>query len=149
MFTSVSDIEMAVGRDHGPTDWIVLSQRQIDEFARTTLDSQWIHVDSEKAARGPFGATIAHGFLTLSLVPHFLSRLRRIEGVSMGVNYGLDRVRFPAPALVDRRVRGRMVIMTVERKSDGSVHIVTRVTIDLENSEKPCCVADLVSRLYF
>lgn len=149
MFTSVSDIEMAVGRDHGPTDWIVLSQRRIDEFARTTLDSQWIHVDSEKAARGPFGATIAHGFLTLSLVPHFLSRLRRIEGVSMGVNYGLDRVRFPAPALVDRRVRGRMVIMTVERKSDGSVHIVTRVTIDLENSEKPCCVADLVSRLYF
>ncbi|OZF45824.1 dehydratase [Rhodococcus sp. 14-2470-1a] len=140
---------MALGRDYGPTDWIQLSQNRIDEFARTTLDRQWIHVDVEKAERGPFGATIAHGFLTLSLVPHFLSRLRRIEGVSMGINYGLDRVRFPAPAREDSRVRASMVIMTVERKSDGSVHIVTRVTIDLENSEKPCCVADLVSRLYF
>ncbi|SHH63939.1 Acyl dehydratase [Jatrophihabitans endophyticus] len=148
-YSSIEDIEAGVGVEVGPTDWLTIEQSRIDGFADDTLDHQWIHVDAERAKNGPFGATVAHGFLTLSLVPYFNSRLRTVENVRMGVNYGLDRVRFPAPVRVGARVRSRMTIVACERIAEDAVQLVTRATIEVEGSDKPACIADLVSRYYF
>lgn len=144
-----ADLKAAVGTESGPTDWFTIDQSRIDGFADATEDHQWIHVDPERAAAGPFGKTVAHGFLTLSLVPYFSSKLRRVEGVAMGINYGLDRVRFPSPVPVGSRVRARSTIISCDRVGDTGVHMVSRVTIEVEGSEKPACVADTVSRLFF
>ena len=103
----IADLEASVGHEAGPTDWFVMEQSRIDTFADATEDHQWIHVDPQRAAAGPFGTTVAHGFLTLSLVPYFAGQLRRIEGARMGINYGLDRVRFPAPVPAGARIRAR------------------------------------------
>jgi acyl dehydratase len=149
VFAGAAGLEAAVGREIGPTDWFTVDQARVNGFARDTEDHQWIHVDVEGAAGGPFGTTIAHGFLTLSLVPYFLNRLRRIEGVRMGVNYGLDRVRFPAPVPVGSRLRACMVMTGLERIAADAVQVVTRCTVEVEGSAKPACVADLVSRHYF
>jgi acyl dehydratase len=149
VYRSVEDLEAAVGRELGPTDWFTVDQNRIDGFADDTEDHQWIHVDRERAAAGPFGAPVAHGFLTLSLVPYFVSRLRRIEGVRMGVNYGLDKVRFPSPVRAGSRIRARMTMTGLDRVGDAAVQLVTRTTIQAEGAEKPACVADLVSRYYF
>jgi acyl dehydratase len=149
VYRGIADIEAAVGRELGPSDWFPIEQDRVDGFADVTEDHQWIHVDTEKAASGPFGATIAHGFLSLSLVPYFVSQLRRIEGAKMGVNYGLDRVRFPSPVRAGSRIRGRTVVKTVDRIDENSIQMVMRTTIEVEGSEKPGCVADLVSRYYF
>jgi len=145
----VEDLEAAVGRELGPTGWFTVDQSRIDGFADDTEDHQWIHVDPERAAGGPFGATVAHGFLTLSLVPYFVNRLRRIEGVRMGINYGLDRVRFPSPVRAGSRIRARITMTTLDRIGDDAVQLVTRTTIEAEGADKPACVADLVSRYYF
>ena len=144
----IADIEASVGSEAGPTDWFVMDQSRIDGFADATEDHQWIHVDPQRAAAGPFGTTVAHGFLTLSLVPYFAGQLRRIEGARMGINYGLDRVRFPAPVPAGARIRARSTLFSCEPVGDAA-HLVTRVTIEIEGGAKPACVADVVTRLYF
>lgn len=148
-YGSVADLEAALGRELGPTEWFGMQQSRINGFADDTEDHQWIHVNPELSATGPFGSTIAHGFLTLSLVPYFMSQLRRIEGMRMGINYGLDRVRFPSPVRVGSRIRARSTMVDLQKTSDGGVQVVNRVVIEVEDTSKPACVADLVSRYYF
>jgi acyl dehydratase len=148
-YHGIADLEAAIGQEIGPTEWFTVDQSRINGFADDTEDHQWIHVDPERAAAGPFGTTVAHGFLTLSLVPYFSSQLRSIEGVRMGINYGLDRVRFPTPVLVGSRLRARATLTSLDKVADGAVQIVNRVTVEVEGSAKPACVADMVSRLYF
>jgi acyl dehydratase len=135
----------AAGTDLGVTDWVTITQEQIDKFAEATLDNQWIHCDAERAKAGPFGAPIAHGYLTMSLASHFLAQLARVEGISMGINYGANKVRFPSPVKVDTRVRGRGEILEAA-EVPGGVQAVTRITIEAEGSEKPAAVVDTVSR---
>src|SRR5215510_1313693 len=113
-FDSLDDLKAAVGTELGPTDWITISQEQIDAFAAATLDNQWIHVDTERAKNGPFGAPIAHGYLTMSLASHFMSELVRVSGISMGINYGANKVRFPSPVPVGSRLRGRGEIVAAD-----------------------------------
>ncbi|WP_109526605.1 MULTISPECIES: MaoC family dehydratase [Nocardia] len=149
IYRGIDDLEAAVGKELGPTAWFAVEQKRIDGFADDTEDHQWIHVDTERAASGPFGATVAHGFLTVSLLPYFLNQLRRIEGVRMGVNYGLDRVRFPAPVRAGSRIRARSTLVGCERIGADGVQLLTRTTVDVDESEKPGCVADLVARYYF
>ncbi len=133
------------GTDLGVTDWTIVTQDQIDAFAEATHDHQWIHTNDARALAGPFGAPIAHGYLTMSLASFFLAQLVAVKGISMGVNYGVDRVRFPAPVRVDSKIRGRGEIRGVT-EIDGGVHVVTRVTVELEGSEKPAAIVDTVSR---
>ncbi len=151
VYRGIADLETAVGQELGPTGWFTVDQRRVDGFADDTEDHQWIHVEPRRAADGPFGATVAHGFLTLSLVPYFVNQLRRIEGARMGVNYGLERVRFPAPVRVGSRIRARLTLLEVEQVGGGAgnaVQLVTRITVEVEGGAKPACVADLVSRYY-
>jgi acyl dehydratase len=144
-FASPTELLGAVGRDLGATDWITVTQDQIDKFADATLDRQWIHCDVERAKAGPFGAPIAHGYLTMSLASHFLSQLARVEGITMGINYGTEKVRFPAPVPVGSRLRGRGEIVDA-KEIPGGVQAVVRVTIDIDGGDKPAAVVDTVSR---
>jgi acyl dehydratase len=148
-YGSVADLEAAVGVQIGPTDWFPVEQSRIDGFADDTEDHQWIHVDPERAAAGPFGGTVAHGFLTLSLLPHLMHRLRKLENVRMGVNYGLDKVRFPAVVRAGSRIRARAVLLDVQRLDGDSVQVVNRITVEVEGVAKPACVAELVARYHF
>jgi acyl dehydratase len=147
-FDSVDAVLAAVGRDLGATPWIAITQQRIDTFAEATGDHQWIHVDPERAKQGPFGACVAHGYLTLALANLFLPQLVRYERLKMGVNYGCDKVRFPAPVKAGARVRGRGQVLAAERVGDG-VQVVVRIALDIEGSDRPGCVADTVSRLFF
>ncbi|HEX9031350.1 MAG TPA: MaoC family dehydratase [Streptosporangiaceae bacterium] len=149
IYNGADELEASVGEELGPTEWLTIDQDRVNGFADVTEDHQWIHVDAERAAAGPFGGTIAHGFLTLSLLPHLTSALRGVEGVRMGVNYGLNKVRFPAPVRVGSRIRARAETVSAERTPDGAVQVVNRVTIEIEGGSKPACVADMVSRFYF
>jgi len=144
-FDSPAALLSAVGADLGTTDWITITQEQIDKFADATLDHQWIHVDVERAKQGPFGAPIAHGYLTMSLASHFLAQLVRVGGISMGVNYGVEKVRFPSPVPVGSRLRGRGEVMDA-KEVPGGVQATVRVTIEREGSDKPAAVVDTVSR---
>jgi acyl dehydratase len=136
------------GDTYGPSEWLELTQERIDQFAEATGDDQWIHVDPEKAAKGPFGTTIAHGFLTLSLLVKFQYETRPERGeFRMGINYGVNKVRFPAPVPVGSRIRGHFEILEVA-EVEGGVQIVTKGTVELEGGEKPVCVAEMVSRQY-
>jgi len=144
-FAAPAALLEAVGTDLGVTDWIEVTQRQIDQFAEATLDDQWIHCDVERAKAGPFGTTIAHGYLTMSLASYFLARLCRVEGISMGVNYGTERVRFPSPVPVGSRLRARGEILDV-KEVPGGAQAVIRVTIERAGGEKPAAVVDTVSR---
>jgi len=146
-FASIDELRSAVGTDVGSSDWIDIDQQRIDLFADATGDHQWIHVDPERAAAGPFGTTVAHGFLTLSLLPRLGEGLVDVEGMTMGVNYGLNKVRFPAPVPVGSRVRAHVRLLSVD-DVPGGVQVVTQVTIEREGGDKPVCVADSVSRLY-
>ncbi|AZG45440.1 MaoC family dehydratase [Gordonia insulae] len=148
VYRGVSALKASVGQKLGPTDWLLVDQSRIDSFADDTEDHQWIHVDPDRAADGPFGGTIAHGFLTLSLVPHFINQLRRVEGVAMGVNYGLDRVRFPSPLRAGSRIRATTETITVDEVGPGIVQVVTRTVVEAEGAPKPVCVADLVARYH-
>ena len=148
VFASPSELKGAVGKQLGQSDWLEITQQRIDQFAEATGDHQWIHVDPERAKQGPFGATIAHGYLTLSLVNYFLPQIVEVRGISMGVNYGADRVRFPAPVPVGSRVRGSAELLKAEDTKDGGVQAVTRVTIEIEGAERPGCVIDTISRYY-
>jgi len=141
------DLKDQVGVYLGATEWMVIDQPRIDQFADATDDHQWIHVDSEKAATGPFGATIAHGYLTLALVNKFLPDLITVTGTSMGVNYGCEKVRFPAAVVVGSQIRGSGEVVMVEAVS-GGCQIVVRVTIEIKGSDRPACVVDTISRFY-
>jgi acyl dehydratase len=150
--STVSDVEglkALVGKEWGPGEWLEITQERIDAFADATDDHQWIHVDVERAKSGPFGRTIAHGFLTLSLVVRLRQGLGpRVEGVRMAINYGLNRVRFPAPVPVGSRIRARTKNLSVE-EVPGGAQLVDQITVEVEGQEKPACVAELVTRLYF
>ena len=148
-YHGIADLEAAIGQEIGPTEWFTVDQSRINGFADDTEDHQWSHIDPVRAAAGPFGTTVAHGFLTLSLVPYFSSQLRSVEGVRMGINYGLDRVRFPTPVPVGSRLRARSTLISLDKVADGAVQLVNRVTVEVEGSAKPACVADMVSRIYF
>ena len=147
IFTSVDELKAAAGEQLGYTDWVEIDQKRIDLFADATGDHQWIHVDPEKAAAGPFGTTIAHGYLTLSLLPLFAPQLMGVEGVTMGVNYGTNKVRFPAPVPVGSRLRCTATITGVEDVT-GGVQVTVAFAVEREGGDKPVCVAESVSRYY-
>jgi acyl dehydratase len=146
-FGSPAALVAAVGESLGPGRWYAVDQDRVDLFAEATDDHQWIHVDPERAAAGPFGGTIAHGYLTLSLLPALVTELYRVEGVRMGVNYGLNKVRFPAPLRVGTQVRATAVIAEVTTVPNG-LQLVNAVTVESAAGGKPVCVAETVSRLY-
>jgi acyl dehydratase len=148
VFQHPKELAGAVGRQLGHSDWLEITQERIDEFARATGDHQWIHVDPERAKRGPFGKTIAHGYLTQSLVNYFLPQIVEVRGIAMGINYGADRLRFPAPVPVGARLRGSAELLGVEETRDGAVQAKFRVTVEIEGSDKPGCVIDTISRYY-
>jgi acyl dehydratase len=147
IFTSPDELRAAVGERLGYTDWLEIDQKRIDLFAEATGDHQWIHVDPQRAATGPFGATIAHGYLTLSLLPLFGPQLIQVEGVRMGVNYGTNKVRFPAPVPVGSRLRSTAVITGVD-DVPGGVQVIVAFTVEREGGDKPVCVAESVVRYY-
>ena len=139
----------SVGQALGPTEWTTVTQERINPFADATGDHQWIHVDPERAQAGPFGACVAHGYLTLSLANLFLPQLVRYERLKMGVNYGCDKVRFPAPVKVGARIRGRGEVVAAEPVKGDGVQITVRISVEIEGADKPGCVVDTISRLYF
>lgn len=145
VFEGTAALREATGRELGVTDWLEITQQRIDTFADATGDHQWIHVDPERAADGPYGGTIAHGYLTLSLTNLFLPQLLEVRGVSMGVNYGVDRVRFPAPVPVGSRIRAGAAITDVADVA-GGVQVTTRITVEREGGDRPVCVVDAISR---
>ena len=139
---------MNVGDEFGPSDWLEITQERIDRFADATDDHQWIHVDPEQAAQGPFGTTIAHGFLTLSPLVRFWYEVgSRFEGYTMGINYGVNKVRFPAPVPVGSRIRGRFTVAAVE-EIENVMQLVLNGVAELDGQEKPVCAAELVFRQY-
>jgi len=146
-FARLQDLSAEVGQALGTSDWSVVDQRRIDLFAQATGDHQWIHVDPVRAAQGPFGATIAHGFLTLSLLAEMFDTGFAVDDVRMGVNYGLNRVRFPAPVPVGSRLRGHFKLLAFEALPGGA-QLTVEVTVEIEGSAKPACVAESVSRRY-
>ena len=146
VFATPRELLAAVGKPLGASDWLEIRQDRIDGFADATGDHQWIHVDPERAKSGPFGKTIAHGYLTLSLVNCFLPQIVEVRGVSMGVNYGCEKVRFPAPVPVGSRIRGVGQLVAAEEVKGGAVQATVRVTVEIEGSERPACVVDTISR---
>ncbi len=144
---SISELPGCVGRSLGPTDWLSIEQDRIDQFAQATEDHQWIHVDPVQAADGPFGTTIAHGYLTLALVNKFLPELITVTESSMGVNYGCEKVRFPSPVKVNSNLRGVGEILAVLPVGEGQ-QVTIRVTVEIEGEDRPACVVDTVSRFY-
>lgn len=149
IFTSPQEAIDAVGRKLGPSDWIPIDQERIDAFARATGDFQWIHVDAERAKAGPFGGCIAHGYLTMSLINMVLPDLIMPENLTFGVNYGCDRVRFPAPVPVNARVRAHGELIKAEAVANHGVQTTIRITMEIEGAAKPGCVADTLQRYYF
>ncbi|MFD6741047.1 MaoC family dehydratase [Streptomyces anthocyanicus] len=147
IFASADEVKAAVGEQLGYTDWLEVDQKRIDLFAEATGDHQWIHVDPERAAAGPFGGTIAHGYLTLSLLPLFGPQLIRVDGVKIGVNYGTNKVRFPSPVPVGSRLRATAVVTGVEDVK-GGIQVSVAFTVEREGGDKPVCVAESVSRYY-
>ncbi len=141
------DLLGMVGTKMGPTDWITVEQERVDTFAECTGDHQWIHVDVERAKAGPFGGTIAHGYLTLSMVNLFLPELVEVRGFAHAVNVGLDRLRFLAPVVVGSRIRAASEIVSAE-EIKGAIQAVVRVTIEIEGNEKPALIADTISRYF-
>ena len=148
VFEHPSELAAAIGTSLGHSKWLRITQERINLFADATGDHQWIHVDPERAKAGPFGACIAHGYLTQSLVNHFLPEILEVRGIAMGVNYGADRLRFPAPVPVGARIRGSGELLAVETTKDGGIQAVVRVTVEIEGGDRPGCVIDTISRYY-
>ena len=144
-FDSVAGVLAAVGRDLGTTDWMTLTQDRINRFADATDDRQWIHVDEARAAEGPFGGCIAHGYLTLSLANKFLPELVIYDNLKMGVNYGCERVRFPFPVRAGSRIRGGAEIAECEEVA-GGVQAIIKITVEIEGAAKPACIVENVTR---
>jgi acyl dehydratase len=148
--SSIEEAIDAVGEEFGVSDWIILDQARIDAFADATGDHQWIHVDVERArTESPYGSTIAHGFLTLSLIPALSKANYRVENAKMGINYGLNRVRFLAPVPAGSRVRVRSELVDASKVDDTTVDLIVRHTVELDGSEKPAAVAELIARMVF
>ncbi len=145
-FTTFEQLSEAVGEDLGTTEWLEMTQDRVDAFADATDDHQWIHVDVERAKAGPFGATIAHGYLTLSLIPHFIPELFSLETPGPRLNYGINKARFPHPVRVGDRIRARAQIVSVLEVAAGR-QLVIRYTIEIEGQDKPACVAETVALL--
>ena len=146
-FPKLQDLQSEVGREIGVSEWITVDQQRIDKFAEATGDHQWIHVDPARAAKGPFGKTIAHGFLTLSLMPEMFANAFSVDDVRMGVNYGLNKVRFTSPVPSGSRVRGRFVLKGFDA-IEGGAQLTVEMQVELEGSAKPACVAESLSRRY-
>ena len=145
---SLAEVPALVGQEVAVSDWITITQEQVNLFAEATGDHQWIHVDVEKAKAGPFGAPIAHGFLTLSLLPRFFETAIAIGGTRMGVNYGLNKVRFTSPVPVGSRLRARLTLLACEPIENGGVQMAWKVSVEREGSDKPVCVAESLGRRY-
>ena len=147
-FETLADLAACTGQEVAVSDWITITQQQVNLFAEATGDHQWIHVDPEKAAAGPFGGPIAHGFLTLSLLPRFFESSFEITGSRMGVNYGLNKVRFTAPVPVGSRLRARMKLLAAQAIDNDGMQMTWEVTVEREGSPKPVCVAESLVRRY-
>jgi acyl dehydratase len=143
VFANLAELESAKGEHLGYGDWHIVTQEQVDMFADATGDHQWIHVDREKAAAGPFGTTIAHGYLTLSLIPVLARDIYRVDGLTMGINYGTNKVRFPAVVPVGSRIRAGVEVIDVLEHKQGK-QLLNRITIEIDGSDKPACVAEAV-----
>ena len=148
VFSSPRDLLGRDGLALEPSNWLKIEQDRIDEFGRVTGDLQWIHVDPERAKSGPFGATIAHGYLTLSLVNLFMPQMIEIRGMASGVNVGTDRLRFVSPVRVGSRIRGTAVIVSVEEVKQGAIQAIIRVTVEIEGEDRPACVVDTINRYF-
>ncbi|MDR0479728.1 MAG: MaoC family dehydratase [Burkholderiaceae bacterium] len=148
IFDSPGALFACVGQEVAVSDWFAVDQQCIDQFAEVTQDRQWIHVDPERAGAGPFGATVAHGFLTLSLIPHFFEQALQVNGVRMALNYGLNRVRFPSAVPVGSRLRARIKLLTVAPGEDGAYQLTWDVVVERQGSDKPACVAETLARFY-
>ena len=148
IFETPQDLLKAVGQSLGESEWLTISQERINQFAEATGDHQWIHVDPERAQEGPFGACVAHGYLTQSLVNFFLPQIVEVRGISMGVNYGADRLRFPAPVPVGSSIRGSAELLAAEETRDGGIQATIRVTVEIQDGDRPGCVIDTISRYY-
>jgi acyl dehydratase len=146
-FETIAELKELVGQDIGVSDWITVTQERIQLFADATNDHQWIHLDAERAKAGPFGTTIAHGFLTLSLLPEMAASAFAVSETQMGVNYGLNKVRFPAPVPSGSRLRGRFKLVGYE-PLEGGAQLTVQVTMEREGSEKPVCIAESIGRRY-
>ena len=147
VFESLAELAACVGEEIAVSDWVEITQQRIDAFADATGDHQWIHVDPQRAAKGPFGTTIAHGYLTLSLLPMLMESTIELRGVRMSVNYGLNRVRFPAPVPVNSRLRGHFKLLSCEA-IEGGAQVTVEVTMEREGSNKPVCVAESIARRF-
>jgi len=147
-FHSLAELPPLVGQELAVSDWITVTQQQINLFADATGDHQWIHVDAESAKAGPYGTTIAHGFLTLSLVPRMVESALEIRNLRLSVNYGLNRVRFPAPVPAGSRLRARIKLIECEPIPDNGMQIVWQITVERDGADKPVCVAESVTRRY-
>ncbi len=143
VFSCLDDVKAAIGEDLGSGEWLEITQERVNQFAEATGDHQWIHVDPERAKAGPFGAPVAHGFLTLSLLPMLAGSIFTVEGPKLVINYGLNKVRFPNPVPVGSRIRANAVITSVEEGPKG-VTMVVRNTVEIEGADKPACVAENV-----
>lgn len=143
------DLLSRVGQEVGVSDWLEISQERVNQFAEATGDNQWIHVDPEKAAQGPFGQTIAHGYLTLSLAPMLSWQTVSVDGVQMGINYGSNKVRFISPVKVGSKVRMRIKLKQVESVEPNALQATFENTFEIEGEPKPACVAEIISRYYF
>jgi acyl dehydratase len=148
VFTGAEELRAAAGEQLGTSDWLTIDQQRVNAFADATEDHQWIHVDPERAAAGPFGTTIAHGFLTLSLVPYLIDQTYRVEGTTLVLNYGLNKVRFPAPVPVGSAVQAEVSLAEAVEVT-GGLQLVVRAMLHIEGGTKPGCVADWVTRVYF
>ncbi len=148
VISRLGDLKAMVGEELAVSTWFVVDQRRINQFADATGDHQWIHIDPERAASGPFGATIAHGFLTLSMLPLFIQDALRFEDVRMSVNYGLNRVRFTSPVPVGSELRARFRLVGVEEVANQGLQVTMEATIERKGSDKPVCVAETISRRY-
>ncbi|WP_429428890.1 MaoC family dehydratase [Nocardia sp. GAS34] len=146
VFASADDLLAARGEPIGCSAWLTVTQEQIDRFAAATLDYQWIHVDPVRAAEGPFGTPIAHGYLTLSLLPHLMAQISRVDNARMRINYGLNKVRFPQPVAVGSRIRACSTILHVDVQ-EQHLQVITQVTIEIEGHDRPACVAETVARI--
>ena len=144
----LAELATLAGQEIAVTDWVTITQEQVNQFAQATGDHQWIHVDVARAQAGPFGGPIAHGFLTLSLLPRFFDMALRVERARLSVNYGLNRVRFTAPVPVGSRLRGRIVLKACEPIADDGLQLTWDVTVEREGAAKPVCVAESVTRRY-
>ncbi len=143
------ELESLVGTELGASDWLTVSQEMIDRFADATRDHQWIHVNGDRAAReSPYGTTIAHGFLTLSLVPHFTGQIAELTGVSRRINYGVNKVRFPNAVRTGARVRGTQTLLTVTRVGSDAARFTSQVVIEIDGETKPACVAETVTMAF-